>query len=80
MNLYLLRQDVNNNYDTYDSAVVAAKTVDEARAIHPDGTEYGWGEFGCSSWAKHPNEVKVKKIGVTTTESVGVILSSFNAG
>lgn len=35
MNLYLISQDINNNYDTYDAAVVAAESEDDARAIHP---------------------------------------------
>lgn len=33
MNLYLISQDVNNDYDTYDSAVVAAESEEEARGI-----------------------------------------------
>jgi hypothetical protein len=41
MNLYLLTQTVNNDYDTFDSAVVAAETEEEARLIHPRGdSEY----------------------------------------
>lgn len=35
MNLYLISQDVNNDYDTYDSAVVAASNEEDARNIHP---------------------------------------------
>lgn len=35
MNIYLLEQNLNNGYDTYDSCVVAAITEDEARKIHP---------------------------------------------
>lgn len=31
MKLFLLTQDKNDEYDTYDSVVVAAKTEDEAR-------------------------------------------------
>lgn len=40
MKLYLISQNVNNNYDTYDSAVVAANSEDEARAMYPGGDEY----------------------------------------
>jgi hypothetical protein len=39
MNLYKISQEKNCGYDTYDSAVVAAKSEDEARLIHP-----GWYE------------------------------------
>lgn len=35
MEIYLLEQDLNNEYDTYDSAVVIAENEDEARKIHP---------------------------------------------
>ncbi len=35
MNLYLISQDRNNGYDTYDSAVVAADTEEEAIRTHP---------------------------------------------
>jgi hypothetical protein len=35
MNLYLISQNANNGYDTYDSAVVAAKSESDARTINP---------------------------------------------
>ena len=35
MNLYLLWQEVNNSYETYDSCVVCAENMDEAIRIHP---------------------------------------------
>ncbi len=35
MKLWLLEQNVNNTYDTYDSFVVAAETYDEARVMLP---------------------------------------------
>lgn len=35
MKLYLIQQDVNLGYDTYDSAVVIATSEEEARRIHP---------------------------------------------
>lgn len=35
MKLYLLTQNLNNNYDTYDSCVVAAENEADARTIHP---------------------------------------------
>ena len=36
MNLYLISQDHNDDYDTYDSAVVAAENEDAARETHPN--------------------------------------------
>ena len=35
MKIYLLKQDLNNGYDTYDSVVVIAENENEARKIHP---------------------------------------------
>lgn len=35
MKLYLISQDKVKGYDTYDSAVVAAKDKEDARTIHP---------------------------------------------
>lgn len=35
LNLYLISQTVNNDYDTFDSAVVAARDEEDARSIHP---------------------------------------------
>ena len=35
MNIYLISQDFNTGYDTYDSAVVVANNPEEARKVHP---------------------------------------------
>lgn len=35
MNIYLISQNKNVGYDTYDSAVVAAETAEAARCTHP---------------------------------------------
>jgi len=73
MKLYLLSQDVNNKYDTFDSVVVAAKSQEAAKKINPDG-----GSFG--SWCK-PEFVKVKFIGRAAKGTpAGIILASYNAG
>ena len=37
MKLYLITQDIVNDFDTYDSAVVAAKSPKDAKTIHPSG-------------------------------------------
>lgn len=83
MKLWLISQTARSDYDTYDSAVVAAETEDEARQINPDGEwpkegEFRW-EWG--SWCRTPAEVTVKHIG-DAAEGVerGVVLASFNAG
>ena len=76
LNLYLIYQDVNNDFDTYDSAVVAAESDDDARNIHPSGYD----NWGLSVWCK-PDQVKVTLIGnAEDNMKRGVICASFNAG
>ena len=74
MNLYLISQRVNNDYDTYDSAVVCAKNKKEAQNIHPSG-------FKCNlTWCSSEN-VLVELIGQSKKGlKKGVIVASFNAG
>ena len=82
MNLYLISQEENNGYDTYDSAVVAA--LDEKTAIwmSPNNgeqlTDEEWkGKY--SSWCHSPEAVKVKLIGKAAWGiKKGVICASFN--
>jgi hypothetical protein len=75
MKLYLLTQTVNNDYDTYDSCVVAAENADDAQVMHPrypDGDAHTWASS---------KKVAVKLLGeaLDGTEQ-GVICASFNAG
>lgn len=88
MKLYLISQDVNNDYDTYDSAIVCAETKEEARKIHPSGIyDYTETDNECmaehsrfSSWAKK-KYVSVEYIGEAKKKiKKGVVLASFNAG
>ena len=67
-------QSVNNGYDTYDSAVVAAKSAARARKIVP-----GLGSM--TSWA-NPRDVRVEYLGKAGKgrEDGEVICASFNAG
>ena len=84
MKLYKLTQEVNNDYDTYNSCVVAAKNEDEARLIHPDEWPDvkkvdNWAMF--SVWAYKPDQVAVEYLGTAKPGTKkGVILASFNAG
>ena len=91
LKLYLISQDVNNEYDTFDSAVVATYSEEEARLIHPksiwrDNTvmlDKGWiDENRFTEWAYKESDVKVKFIGYATDniEPNTIIISSFNAG
>lgn len=91
MNIYLVSQNDNNGWDTFDSFVCYASNEEEARRMLPDTgvllkpNEY-WDKDGkhdnkYSTWALNLNSVNVKLLGsnVDITESK-VILASFNAG
>lgn len=86
MNIYLLEQDVNGGYDTYDSCVVVAEDEDHARLIVPSYNNEvmkEWKDAGqpWCSWANKPEEVKVTYIGTNPeADEEEIICSSFNAG
>lgn len=79
MNLYLISQDVNDDLDAFDEAVVAARNEEDARNTHPL-SEGGSESTRKATWAP-VESVNVKLIGtaVDGTEP-GVICASFNAG
>ena len=96
MNLYKISQDVNDEYETYDSAIVAAENEDDARMIHPNkgvyiknnlwyhiyhtGNEL---EYWDGYWVpvKDLHLIKVELIGTAKAGTErGVILASFNGG
>lgn len=82
MNIYLISQKINDDFDTYDSAVVAAETEDDARLTHPDGAAWDKGTRNFT-WVplERVNEIGVRLLG-TAADGIekGVISASFNAG
>ena len=86
MNLYLIKQDHNCGYDTYDSAVVIASSAEEAKTIHPSGYRWENGEWVTDWWGANaewtaPENVAVKLIGQASSGKDGdVVCASFNAG
>jgi hypothetical protein len=77
MNLYLISQSVNNDYDTFDSAIVAAESDEDARRMHPGGD---YDEPG-RTWTADQSKVQVELIGIAKEDTkAGVVLASFNAG
>ena len=78
MNIYLLDQEDNRGYDTYDSCIVYAESEELAQCIHPNRyAVFSWD----SSWARSPENVTVTYLGQAADVTVaGVILASFNAG
>jgi hypothetical protein len=78
MKLFLIEQDQNDEYDTYDSAVVAAPDEETARWMDP-GTGRpveNWGHKWCSG----PEYVNVIYLGEAVFGVArGVVCASFNA-
>lgn len=83
MNLYLISQDSNSDYDTFDSAVVCAESEDDARNMDPGGMKAEPVEWGSTynQWCLTPDLVTVKLIGTAAPGMErGVVCASFNAG
>ena len=91
MKLWLIGQNVNDGYDTFDYAVVAAHDAKAARLIHPSGWLWSaekrswgggipWRAWGDDTWAP-PKKVSVTYIGEAASNiKAGVVCASFNAG
>lgn len=84
MNLYLIYQSVNNDWDTYDSAVVLAETEEEARMTHPQYPDGDGTGRSTDSWCAAA-DVQVTLLGLADdalvdTAKSRVICASFNAG
>lgn len=96
MKLWLISQSVNNNWDTYDSAVVAAETEEEARITYPDNNGISDRFWGGSKWlykcgdgrfisTSHscwttPDNVRVQFLADGYNGEPGTVCASFNAG
>lgn len=75
MNLYLVSQNYNSGYDTYDSMIIAAKNEKEAKTISIEVTD------NPTCWVDNLDQLEVEKIGKANPETEsGLILASFNAG
>ena len=80
MNLYLISQKENDDYDTYDSAVVCAESAEAASMTRPSGSDWDGKSKQYDDWCA-ATKVSVKLIGVAVDGSTpGVVCASFNAG
>jgi hypothetical protein len=75
---YLLKQDYNSGYDTYDSCVVVAESSEEAIQISPCISRWRTN----NNWAPSPKHVEVKYLGLAdnSLKSGEIVCASFNAG
>ena len=80
MNIYVISQSQNTNYETYDACVVIAESETEAAKWHPatDSTDWSAPHY-MRSWCDSPEDVTVELVG-HTDDGVGFILKSYNAG
>ena len=93
MYIYKMWQDVNNDWDTYDSAVVVADNIQDAKVMHPDndliwknglwvskdtGNDYGTGTW---TWCDI-DDVNIEILGIADDKynMPCVVVASFNAG
>ena len=80
MKMYLLKQDVVQGDETFDSVVVVAESEDTARKIHPV-SQKEWENDSCWEWVTRKDIDKIKVIYLGETHlTERVILASFNAG
>lgn len=81
MKLWIITQSFNDNYDTYDSAVVAAETAEDAQKILPERGNRGQDDDDrMHRWAP-VEHVRVEYLGEAAPGwGEGTILGSFNAG
>lgn len=87
MNLYLITQKTDREFDYYAGAVVVAETEEEARLMHPGiyprdewlkwaGSELSW---MLDSWTT-PDKVIVRCLGVSDSSvKAGVVLSDYRS-
>ncbi len=81
MNIYKIFQEVNNDYDTYSSAVVVAENEEDARNMNPAGGTMDWKDGYFSCWVSSPEQVKVELIGKAAKgQDKGIVVASFHAG
>lgn len=81
MNLYLISQNVNTGWDTYQSAVVSAKNENEAKSIHPRfGLNWNGENVSRSGWSSI-EDVEVQLIGETSLYNTPtIIITDFKNG
>lgn len=82
MNLYHVKQTINNDYDTYSDFVIAANTEEEARNTHPSGNQACWDGTYAGSWVsiRDRHQLVVTHIGKARPGITGIICRSFHAG
>ena len=83
MKLYKISQNLNDDYETYNAAIVCASSEDEARHLHPH-SGYLTADDGRHTWVTlgQINSIEVQYIGEASSnlDCPQIILASYNAG
>jgi hypothetical protein len=80
MKLFLLQQEENTSWDTYDSIVVCAIDEEDAKTIDPYGDVFIPVKY-LGTWAKTKEGIICTEIGQASIDlKRGVVIGSFNAG
>jgi len=83
MNLYLLTHDKELGFDAYVSAVVCAKSEEEAKTIHPSGSAIivGTAIEEWDEWLENTEDIKAELIGIAADNiKKGVVHYYFHHG
>lgn len=83
LGIYVISQSESTGYDTYNSAVVAAYTAEDARKCHPNSiAQAGDWIHNSGDWASKPENVTAVRIGDANKQvcNMEVLCASFNAG
>lgn len=83
MKLYRLTQTTIRGYDTFDSCIVVANSISEAKSMHPyDGGDINSTNRYIDDWPKHPEQITAEYIGKADPKFTQpeVLCASFNAG
>lgn len=81
MKIFLLTNLDTKGYDTFDSCVVCAESVEDAKSINPDGNDFKEDKSWYNSWAFTKKGIDCKEIGdANKKQTRGVICASYNAG
>ena len=86
LKIYLLSQNQHTGFDTYDSCVVCAYDIEDAKTITPDGDTLPEefirdADYHCFWCAEDTNHVYAKEIGYANeNQTRGIICASFKAG
>jgi hypothetical protein len=81
MNLYLIHQTINADYESYTAAIVVAEDRNEAKVMHPAGKGRKLDDNSDCTWVSNVNDVHCQYLGVAKeSDKPGVIYAYYYGG